>query len=249
MFSQRSQRPEHTHPRDIIELPAVTEPHQGTSYNPPVEAHTELILKAHEMEEKKAKEAEKMMAIKDRIGRGFVAKGSIEEGVPEGMTVDEGAGDDVEGEAGGDEAPIAKKMAERKTKQQKAKAARLRAEVSYTTSPSFLILNPSQQKRALLEKSLKKRMLHTLSSTSIKSLRGHKSLAADVHAQRQAAEREKLRTRGMKGRRLGKHSVPEGNIDVQLGEDLSESLRALKVNLFPVLHGLSYFWSVSAFTE
>jgi nucleolar protein 53 len=128
----RFQRPEHTHPRDIIELPAITEPHQGTSYNPPVEAHTELILKAHEVEEKKAKEAEKMMAIKDRIGRGFVATRSIEDGVPEGMTVDEGAGDDVEGEAGGEEAPIAKKMPERKTKQQKAKAARLRAEVGYT---------------------------------------------------------------------------------------------------------------------
>jgi nucleolar protein 53 len=186
------------------------------------------------MEEKKAKEAEKMMAIKDRIGRGFVAKRSIEEGVPEGMTVDGGAEDDVEGEAGGEEAPIAKKMPERKTKQQKAKAARLRAEVSYTTSPFSLVLNPSQQKQALLEKSLKKRMLHTLSSTSIKSLRGHKSLAVDVHAQRQATEREKLRTRGMKGRRLGKHLVPEGNVDVQLGEDLSESLRALKVRFFPL---------------
>ena len=40
---------------------------------------------------------------------------------------------------------------------------------------------------------------------------------------------ETLRTGGMKGRRLGKHRVPEGDIDVQLGEDLSESLRALKV--------------------
>ncbi len=35
--------------------------------------------------------------------------------------------------------------------------------------------------------------------------------------------------RGLSGHKLGKHKVAEGNVDVQLGEDLSESLRALKV--------------------
>lgn len=30
--------------------------------------------------------------------------------------------------------------------------------------------------------------------------------------------------------RIGRHKVPEREVDVQLGEDLSESLRALKVN-------------------
>jgi len=80
-------------------------------------------------------------------------------------------------------------------------------------------------------------MLHTLSSTSVKSLRAHKSSLdslSEVHALRQISDREKLRTQGMKGRRVGKHVVPEGNVDVQLGEDLSESLRGLKTegNLF-----------------
>ena len=42
----------------------------------------------------------------------------------------------------------------------------------------------------------------------------------------------------MMGRRLGKHLVPEGNVDVQLGEDLSESLRGLKVGFFS-----SFFFS------
>lgn len=35
--------------------------------------------------------------------------------------------------------------------------------------------------------------------------------------------------KGLAGTRLGKHVVPEGEIDVQLGEELSESLRGLKV--------------------
>lgn len=76
-------------------------------------------------------------------------------------------------------------------------------------------------------------MMQTFSSASIKSLRAHKfslTSQSEVHAQRQAAKREMLRTRGMKGRKLGKHLVPEGDVDVQLGEDLSESLRGIKVN-------------------
>jgi nucleolar protein 53 len=79
-------------------------------------------------------------------------------------------------------------------------------------------------------------MLHTLSSTSLKSLRTsglHKStLASQRHAASREKLREKLRTQGLKGKRLGKHWVPEGDVDVQLGEDLSESLRELKVGFF-----------------
>lgn len=56
------------------------------------------------------------------------------------------------------------------------------------------------------------------------------------------AERERLRLernqqlihetlkKGLAGQRLGRHFVPEGDVDVQLGEDLTESLRALKVS-------------------
>ena len=84
------QRPEHPHPRDIIQLPAISEPHQGTSYNPPVEAHTELILKASEVEVKRAKEADRMMEVKNRIGRAVVGKAAWEGDGVEGMIVDDG---------------------------------------------------------------------------------------------------------------------------------------------------------------
>lgn len=126
-----SQRPEHPHPRDIIQLPAISEPHQGTSYNPSVEAHTELILKASEAEVKRAKEVDRMMEVKNRIGRAVVGKAAWEEDGVEGMIVDDGVDGaaDLEGVEGDVETPIMKKIPERKTKQQKAKAARLRAEV------------------------------------------------------------------------------------------------------------------------
>lgn len=57
------------------------------------------------------------------------------------------------------------------------------------------------------------------------------SAREQAHAQRRLALQEKLK-RGMVGQKLGKHKVPVGEVDVQLGEDLSESLRALKVCLY-----------------
>ena len=47
--------------------------------------------------------------------------------------------------------------------------------------------------------------------------------------QKKFALQEKLRTEGLAGRRIGKHMVREEEPIVQLGEDLSESLRGLKV--------------------
>jgi hypothetical protein len=49
-------------------------------------------------------------------------------------------------------------------------------------------------------------------------------------AKRRLAAQERLK-QGLAGQRLGKHKVKETGIDVQLGEDLSESFRALKVCL------------------
>ncbi|KAF7345354.1 Ribosome biogenesis protein NOP53 [Mycena venus] len=56
--------PVHSHPRDKIEVPAILEPHQGTSYNPPAVAHQELLLKAHEIEEKRVEKAAKLAETK-----------------------------------------------------------------------------------------------------------------------------------------------------------------------------------------
>lgn len=49
-------------------------------------------------------------------------------------------------------------------------------------------------------------------------------------AHRKIALKDRLRRHGLAGQRLGKHKVPERQIEVQLGEDLTENLRGLKVN-------------------
>lgn len=54
-----------------------------------------------------------------------------------------------------------------------------------------------------------------------------------AHEARQTARTERLKQRGLIGQRLGKHRVQEGQVDVQLGEELTESLRELKVPPFP----------------
>jgi len=67
---------------------------------------------------------------------------------------------------------------------------------------------------------------------NVKSLRRDIENAKDdqerLAAQRKLAKMERLR-KGLAGQRFGKHRVVEGDIDVQLGEDLSDSLRGLKV--------------------
>lgn len=99
------------------------------------------------------------------------------------------------------------------------------------------------QKRALAEKAAKKRMMATIGS--VKALRSEvnrkMTLAEQTRIQRLLASQEKLKSSGLSGQRLGKHRVPEKDVDVQLGEDLSESLRALKVCYQMLLH--SYFLS------
>jgi nucleolar protein 53 len=47
--------------------------------------------------------------------------------------------------------------------------------------------------------------------------------------QKKSALKYRLRHHGLAGQRLGRHKVPEGRVDVQLGEDLTETLRGLKV--------------------
>lgn len=69
---------------------------------------------------------------------------------------------------------------------------------------------------------------------SAKSLRKSTIKAQQAREQRLAQlrkqEEEERLKKGLAGQRLGKHVVPEGQIDVQLGEELSESLRGLKVS-------------------
>lgn len=76
----------------------------------------------------------------------------------------------------------------------------------------------------------KKRMVMFASIKSLKKTT-NKVLAEREQAQlaRLQLKQEKLK-KGLAGQKLGKHKVPEGLVDVQLGDDLTESLRELKVS-------------------
>jgi nucleolar protein 53 len=86
------------------------------------------------------------------------------------------------------------------------------------------------QRQALAEKAAKKRMLTTIMLA--KSIRSSAEKNSQQQHQarlvRQLALKAKL-TKGLAGQRLGKYKVPENEIEVQIGEDLSENLRTLKV--------------------
>lgn len=92
------------------------------------------------------------------------------------------------------------------------------------------VTDERSQKHALVEKAHRKRLLNSINQ--VKGIRSDLSKLADACQQarlaRQLALRLKLRN-GIAGQRLGKHRVPEIEIEVQIGEDLSENLRNFKV--------------------
>ena len=82
-----------------------------------------------------------------------------------------------------------------------------------------------------MERTLRKR-LHA-SVDTIKTLRkaADRTQAARIKAaaERRAKQEARLAQNGLVGQKFGKHVVREGEVDVQLGEELSESLRGLQV--------------------
>ncbi|KAF9045272.1 ribosome biogenesis protein Nop53/GLTSCR2 [Panaeolus papilionaceus] len=214
--------------RSLIALPSVSTPHAGASYNPPEEAHRELLIKAAEAEEKRVRELEKMGEVKKRIEllkeEGKFGDDDVDEseGVPAGMKVQILSDDEGEEKESDDEdgkAEKKKKVASRKTKVQKNKAAKV-----------------LEQKRLLAEKASIKKLLSSIDQA--KSLRKTLSAAERKREEELEAKRlqklEELKTKGLAGMKLGKHRVPESEMEVQVGEDLSENLRGLKPegNLF-----------------
>ncbi|KAI0060390.1 tumor suppressor protein Gltscr2 [Artomyces pyxidatus] len=213
--------PNTPHPRQHIAVPAIPAPHAGTSYNPPVSAHTELLRTAHELEERRVKEAEELEKTKARIlGARAADAGDAALGGVQGMLVDkpEDSPDIEEEENDGTEVAVEKKVPQRKTKQQRRKAEKQRTE-----------------KRALAERAFRKRMLASVDSYKSMRAMSEALIAAreKTAAARQARAQERLQ-KGLAGHKLGKHKIREGEVDVQLGEELSESLRELKPegNLF-----------------
>jgi len=116
--------------RDQIGVPAILEPHQGTSYNPPVRAHQELIYDALEAEKKRLKDLNKFADIKTKMEKALDANDITEASGASGMKIDDFGENDVKEEEGADTAIVKPRPTQRKTKTQRNKELKLRAEVS-----------------------------------------------------------------------------------------------------------------------
>jgi len=119
------------HPHKLISMPAVPAPHAGTSYNPPVDAHQELLRKAVEIEEKREEKRAKEGEVKEKM----VKARTLEDGEEGALGMVVGKPDEHE-EEDEDEVPewqgVVKQQQSRKTKAQRKKAAKILAEVCLT---------------------------------------------------------------------------------------------------------------------
>ena len=123
--SSCAKAPSTSHPRSVIELPAIPTPHQGTSYNPPAKAHQDLLRAAHVVEEEGMKGADDGRDVHERMARARQLGDATKDGLPPGMALHE-----VEEEEGEElPTPLVKPAPSRKTKQQRRKAQRVLEEV------------------------------------------------------------------------------------------------------------------------
>ncbi len=220
-------------------LPAIDLPHPGSSYNPDLESHEALIQEAYEIEKRLeeneqmdkterenwqvklatiiAREAELRLQKDDDLKR----YRGMDVDVP-GTTSDEELDDNVSGDEEGasdGEGATASSEPKRKTRQQRARAKRARQQT----------LLAAQRKASRIEAAT---ILH------LPALKRREARLAAARAQAAEARRlEKatlLAKQGLSGVKVGKHKVPRQKIDVQTGDELSESLRTLKTegNLF-----------------
>jgi len=117
-----------TKTRDLIKIPAVTEPHQGSSYNPPADAHQELLLRAAALEEKRLLDVEKVAEVKAKIDTARLTAGVGETIFAPGMVVqglDEHDEEEI-AECGSIERKV---TSARRSRSQRNKGTRLLAEV------------------------------------------------------------------------------------------------------------------------
>lgn len=124
------QAPATTRVRDQIAIPAVSEPHPGISYNPPVNAHQELIAHAAAEEEKRLKEQDNLAKVKIKMEEARLENSDAigtSRGAP-GMKIDEPLDEDVKEEEA-DNAIVKPLSLQRKTKAQRNREAKLLSEV------------------------------------------------------------------------------------------------------------------------
>lgn len=215
-----AKRREHLH--DAIETGRTVDlPQAGTSYNPTLESHATLIQMA--VEEEKARLAAEEKDARMIQERGLVvenrkAQGRVGE-YADGMTLDpldqvsSDGESDIEGET-------KKKQTRRKTQAQRNKAIRLR---------DLMEAEKRAKQTTKLSKSLN-------SLAEFKRAEQEREAAQEQAARlRKEIKREKERLGFVGGEKVGRYTVGKGDVAVQLGEDLAETLRQVKVDPISLL--------------
>lgn len=196
-------------------------PEGGVSYNPTAESHQRLLEFAVEEERERLRneeaEAERIKALGEVVNARRTAV-SGDEYAP-GMVVGPGelvARSSSETEEEGEERQV--KPTRRKTQAERNKALRLREAVR-------LAKLESRQKKILKSISAVPAFQSTLEKRE-------KAMAeAEWLAKLAKKERERMGLQG--GEKVGKYWVRKGSVSVQLGEDLAETLRQVKVSRRP----------------
>ncbi|XP_077141828.1 ribosome biogenesis protein NOP53 [Ranitomeya variabilis] len=206
----RVKRPDRLHKKPS-ELPAIEIAAAGASYNPTYESHQDLMLKAHEVEVKKLKEARKLsrklkFPTQDKAPTEESRLRELCEGLVEESEDDNPSGD--EGELKEQKATSLHQR-ERKTERQRKKEKEAK------------ILKARQD--AEKAERLRRQSLFQLKSiqTSLKTRQEHL-------ANRKKLRGEKQRAKALQPKRLGRLKYQEPDIDVLLSEELTDTLRRLK---------------------
>ncbi|WWD22696.1 hypothetical protein CI109_107189 [Kwoniella shandongensis] len=195
-------------------------PETGTSYNPSAETHAKLMKAAVEEELEALKKEEELDQHLKKLG-GVIEARKTDKFVSEfaaGMLVGDGevGSDEEEGE---DSEVMSKKPSKRKTQAQRNKALRQKA-IEET-------LKAEKERRKLVNS------VSSVAAFKKEVERRAKELMEKEEAAKLAKkEKERMLLKG--GEKVGKYRVAKKRVEVQLGEDLAESLRQIKPegNLF-----------------
>ncbi|WVQ72256.1 hypothetical protein IAR50_001805 [Cryptococcus sp. DSM 104548] len=196
------------------------QPEAGLSYNPKAEAHQKLIDAAIQEELDALKREEAEAARLEKYSTFIEARRNAPQGeFAEGMEVGGGESDSEEEEEDDEVEKPSKKPSKRKTTAQRNRQARQRA-----------------LEAALLDSKNRRNLANSVLSAPALNLQIEARKAAQAEKDQKAKEVREQKERELKkaGEKIGRHRVPSKRVEVQLGEDLAESLRQVKPegNLF-----------------
>ena len=220
-------------PHYDTKVEAIETPHGGQSYNPSSEQHEELLRQAYDNELQRKLKADEAAQIRRKF-QSSKATSNNESNLVNGMAIDSEGEEPVEDD---DEESIEdndNKTHDEQELDPESRDKKRIEEFRLAKKKRKAALNLKKEKlerdrRAFLKS--QKQTIHQASGIS-------KALKKKVHnqqlraqARKEVVEAKRRGEGGFEGRRIGQHVVPKGEIDVQLGDDLSESLRGMKVRI------------------